>query len=277
MTPAGGAGAPSRRRHRPQGIGRPEGLPGERFSPYLGLVEGDLVEILPGSPPRLDRGSSVPALARLAHDAFTGMVGSPAFVCVGGRAAVGRGTYRVAMLGDLGTADSCEALAEGLRRFETERARAESEFFTFAAFFAGPVGLDEDEFEAALWRQLSMLNQLDRADWDPAVSADPTDPHFSFSFDGHAYFVIGLHAGSSRWSRRFAWPTLVFNPHDQFDELRDDGRMPKWQEVIREADTQLQGSTNPNLSDFGELPEARQYSGKRNPPDWHCPFHADLS
>ena len=237
------------------------------FVPYLGLESDELVDLADGRP--------VPAVARLVHDAFAGMVSSPAFVCVGGKAAVSRGTYRVGMLGELGTRESTAALADGLRRFEVERAAADTDFFTYAAFFSGPVGLDEQEFEEALWRQLAMLNRVDGAAWDPSVSADPGDPHFSFSFDGHAYFVIGLHGGSSRWARRFAWPTLVFNPHDQFDELRDDGRMPRWQEVIREADTQLQGSPNPNLSDFGEMPEARQYSGKRNPRDWQCPFHAE--
>jgi FPC/CPF motif-containing protein YcgG len=237
------------------------------FAPYLGMVDGDLVDLAGEGP--------VPAVARLAHDAFTGMVSSPAFVCVGGKAAVSRGTYRVGMVGALGTEESADAIAAGLRRFEAERAAADDDFFSYAAFFSGPVGLDEAGFEADLWRQLRMLRRIDGADWDPAVSADPQDPHFSFSFDGHAYFIIGLHGASSRWARRFAWPTLVFNPHDQFDELRDDGRMPRWQEVIREAETALQGAPNPNLSDFGEMPEARQYSGKRNPRDWRCPFHAE--
>lgn len=235
------------------------------FAPYLGLADAELVD--------LGRGLEVPAIVRLAHDSFTGMVSSPAFVCAGGKAAVARGTYRVGMLGELGTRQSAEGLAEGLRLFRAERAGPDDDFFTYAAFFTGPAGLDETEFEAALWRQLSMLNELDRERWDPRVSSDPTDPSFSFSFGGEAYFIVGLHGASSRWSRRFAWPTLVFNPHSQFDELRDDGRMSKWQEVIREADTALQGSPNPNLSDFGELPEARQYSGKRNGRDWRCPFH----
>ncbi|GAC1331248.1 MAG: guanitoxin biosynthesis heme-dependent pre-guanitoxin N-hydroxylase GntA [Candidatus Dormibacteria bacterium] len=240
---------------------------GAQFWPYLGSDDGDLVDLVGNR--------SVPAVARLAHDAFAGMVSSPAFVCVGAKAAISRGTYRVGMLGELGTTASTSALADGLSRFQSELDTADNDFFSYAAFFSGPVGMNEDEFEAALWRQLRMLNRVDGAHWDPAVSSDPADPRFSFSFGGRAYFIVGLHAGSSRWSRRFAWPTLVFNPHDQFDELRDDGRMPKWQEVIRAADVELQGSPNPNLNDFGELPEARQYSGKANPRGWQCPFHAE--
>ena len=238
----------------------------ERLWPYLGLVDGELLDLHADQP--------APAIARLVHDAFVGYVSSPAFVCVGARAAVARGTYRVAMLGDLGATDSAEALARGLRSFAREREEADNDFFTYAAFFTGPAAQDEAAFERSLWRELQVLHDLDSEPWAGEVSDDPGDPHFSFSFDGRAYFIVGLHGASSRWSRRFAWPTLVFNPHDQFDELREDGRMPRWQQVIRDRDADLQGGINPNLGDFGLLPEARQYSGKQNPPDWKCPFQA---
>ncbi|HEV1997518.1 MAG TPA: guanitoxin biosynthesis heme-dependent pre-guanitoxin N-hydroxylase GntA [Candidatus Dormibacteraeota bacterium] len=240
--------------------------PNDRLWPYLGMVEGELLD--------LQADQAAPAVARLVHDAFVGHVSSPAFACVGGKAAVSRGTYRVAMLGELAAEDSTEALARGLRNFATERDDADPDFFTYAAFFTGPVGRDDAEFERLLWRQLQRLNEVDSAPWDARVSADPEDPRFSFSFGARAYFIVGLHGASSRWSRRFAWPTLVFNPHEQFDELREDGRMRRWQEVIRGRDAELQGGINPNLGDFGELPEARQYSGQQNPKDWKCPFHA---
>ncbi|MEA2682458.1 MAG: uncharacterized protein QOK05_786 [Chloroflexota bacterium] len=238
---------------------------GERLWPYLGAVEGELIDLASGEP--------APAVARLAHDTFIAHVSSSAFACVGGKAAVARGTYRVGMLGEFGDATSARALAEGLDQFTAERQELATDFFSYAAFFTSPVGVDETTFEELLWRQLDALHRLDRFEWDPTVGSDPRDPRFSFSFGGRAYFIVGLHGGSSRWSRRFAWPTLVFNPHDQFDDLRDDGRMERWQAAIRERDIALQGSVNPNLSDFGELPEARQYSGKRNDRDWKCPFH----
>ena len=239
--------------------------PSDRLWPYLSVTDSELLEPATEAP--------APAIARLVHDAFVGHVTSPAFACVGGKAALSRGTYRVGMMGELGSADSAVALAEGLTEFVRERSVDDNDFFTYAAFFTGPVAQDEAGFERLLWRQLELLHRLDSQRWDPEVSADPADPRFSFSFGGHAYFVVGLHGGSSRWSRRFAWPTLIFNPHEQFEQLREDGRMARWQEVIREQDAELQGSVNPNLGDFGELPEARQYSGRRNPVDWKCPFH----
>mgnify|MGYP003623085969 CR=1 FL=1 len=241
----------------------------EQLWPYLGLVDGELLDLHSDQP--------APAIARLVHDAFVGHVSSPGFVCVGARAAVGRNTYRVAMLGDLGARASAEALAQGLRSFAHEWEERDHDFFTYAAFFTGPVAQDEVAFERSLWRQLQDLHQLDDEPWARGVSDDPGDPRFSFSFGGRAYFIVGLHGASSRWSRRFAWPTLVFNPHEQFDELRQDGRMSRWQQVIRARDAELQGGINPNLGDFGQLPEARQYSGKQNPPNWKCPFQANYS
>ena len=93
-------------------------------------------------------------------------------------------------------------------------------------------------------------------------SSDPADPHFSFSFGGQALYVIGMHAKSSREARRFRWPALVFNPHEQFERLRADGKWKHMQETIRHRDLVLQGTINPMLSDFGEHSEARQYSGR---------------
>jgi FPC/CPF motif-containing protein YcgG len=105
------------------------------------------------------------------------------------------------------------------------------------------------------------------------VSDDPANPHFSFSFAGQALFVVGMHPESSRLSRRFRWPTLVFNPRAQFERLRAEGKFERLRTLVRDRDVALQGTLNPNLADFGERSEARQYSGRATEPDWRCPFH----
>jgi hypothetical protein len=146
---------------------------------------------------------------------------------------------------------------------------------TFVASFLRPVPGDEAEFERLLWAQLQALHDGDSArTWDPAVSSDPDDAHFAFSIAGRAFFVVGLHAASTRWARRFAWPTLVFNPHDQFERLRQDGHFGRLQGLIRAREQALQGSLNGNLSEFGERSDARQYSGRPVEEDWRCPFRA---
>ena len=92
------------------------------------------------------------------------------------------------------------------------------------------------------------------------------------SFAGTALFVIGLHPGSARMSRRFAWPALVFNPHVQFDRLRETGKYERMQAVIRERERALQGDINLALCDFGVQSEARQYSGRLVEAGWRPPF-----
>ncbi|HYJ04156.1 MAG TPA: guanitoxin biosynthesis heme-dependent pre-guanitoxin N-hydroxylase GntA [Chthoniobacterales bacterium] len=151
-----------------------------------------------------------------------------------------------------------------------------SEYATFVAIFRGPKKTDELQFENLFWQQLRLLHELDAAHfgWDPNVRSDPGDPHFSFSFGGQALYVIGLHANSSREARRFPWPALVFNPHEQFEWLRADGKWKRMQETIRARDLEMQGSINPMLSDFGVDSEARQYSGRAVEENWRAPFKA---
>jgi FPC/CPF motif-containing protein YcgG len=103
------------------------------------------------------------------------------------------------------------------------------------------------------------------------VSRDPADPAFSFSIAGKAFFVVGLSPQAERWARRFPWPVMVFNPHDQFEELRESGQFPRIRDRIRERDADLEGQTNPNLADYGEHTEARQYSGREVDDSWRCP------
>jgi FPC/CPF motif-containing protein YcgG len=81
-----------------------------------------------------------------------------------------------------------------------------------------------------------------------------------------------MHAYSSRFARRFAWPTLIFNPHEQFERMRQDGTWRRMRETIRQRDVMLQGNVNPMLSDFGETSEAQQYSGRVVEKVWHPQF-----
>ena len=90
-----------------------------------------------------------------------------------------------------------------------------------------------------------------------------------------AFFVIGLHANSSRPSRQFRYPALVFNPHAEFEKLRTNNRYGKMKEVIRKRDISYSGSANPMLTDFGEASEVYQYSGRKYAEDWQCPLKID--
>jgi FPC/CPF motif-containing protein YcgG len=200
------------------------------------------------------------------------LVLDPEFPCLGARSAVNRGAYRFTLCPALASSAATAVLSRDLSAFVAEQPSLGADFTTFIASFTGAVPDGEKHFERLLWRQLQQLSDRDTAAWDEAVSADPDDPHFSFSFAGKAFFVVGLHPRSSRWARRFAWPTLVFNAHYQFESLRASGRFGRLQSLIRGRDIALQGSSNPNLEDFGAATEARQYSGRAVEEGWRCPF-----
>ena len=210
------------------------------------------------------------------HGAFRSFVLDPQYTCVGARSAVHNNSYRLGVYDPLGSPTATAALARDLAAFTRSIDDIDAAFATFVAIFARPQDQDGDEasFERALWAQLQALHDADPAAWDPAVSRDPDDPHFSFSFAGTAFFIVGLHPGSARLSRKFPWPALIFNPHAQFERLREAGKYARMQAVIRDKERALQGDINPVLEDFGADSEARQYSGRHVEPDWHPPFQA---
>ena len=236
-------------------------------SSYAEWRDGELVH-------PLDPGRVPAPLARVVHDSFRAHVLDADFPCVGGKAAINHDTYRFGLYAEMDSPAATAGLAYDLWEYVRERPTFETDYATFVASFAGPVVGDELEWEKLLWSQLQSLHDLDRVyhPWDPTVSNDPADTGFSFSFAGTAFFVVGLHPGSSRRARRFGWPTLVFNAHVQFERLREQNQFERLRETVRARDYKLQGSLNPNLSNFGESSEARQYSGRAVEEGWRCPF-----
>ena len=210
---------------------------------------------------------------------FRGHVEAADFPCVGAKSALARDALEVHAFGPLGSRSNDGPLLDRIVHFARRRDHDDpddSTVHSLAAVFDGPGDTDETRFEALLWSQLQRLHLLDvrrGARWAADVSRDPDDTKFSLSLGGHPFFVIGLHAGASRLARRLPFPALVFNSHRQFDRLRADGRYAKMQAATREREVALQGSTNPNLADFGTAPETRQYSGRAVEPGWRCPFH----
>ena len=206
---------------------------------------------------------------------FRAFVEDERFPCLAGKGAVSRGGHTLRVYTALGSRRDATALASDLAAFVRSAPADGAGLRAFVAVFPRRVPAHEVAFERLLWRQLQRLHELDEpgSNWDPSVSDDPTHAQFSFSFAGRALFVVGMHPSSSRLSRRFAWPTLVFNPRAQFERLRAEGKFERLRSLVRERDVALQGSLNPNLADFGETSEARQYSGRATEPEWRCPFH----
>ena len=210
-----------------------------------------------------------------AAEQFLGMIAEASFPCVGAKSAAARGMLQVVRARDITSAwndlQITHDLLEWSWRYKDEREGLRS----FAVIFAAPQDLSEREFEQAMWQRLQSISDKDH--WlgqqpDKRVSGDPDDPHFSLTFGGEAYFVVGLHPNASRPARRFAHPTLVFNLHDQFERLREEGRYERMRDKIIARDVALAGTPNPMLAQHGEASAARQFSGRAVNDDWQCPF-----
>lgn len=198
------------------------------------------------------------------------LVQHPRYPCLAARSVFARDRATMCHLPRLGAEESTPGLLDGLLTF-ADATDLEDGFASFIAVFDAPSAPDELEFESLLWRQLALLHEADPEPWSAAASADPDSPHFGFSVGGSAYFVVGMHPRASRLARRAPRPTLVFNSHAQFEQLRASGRFERMQRVIRRRDTELQGAPNPVLADFGTASEARQYSGRHVEDDWSAP------
>lgn len=208
--------------------------------------------------------------------AFKSYVQHTRFPCVGAKAALARDQIKVVACHSVTSAWDDLRLQDELMKWAHAYKRRPKMFCSFAAVFERPRRLTEAEFERALWDRVQSIADKDAwrgQPYDRRVSSDPEDPRFSLSFGGEAFFVVGLHPRASRPARRFAYPALVFNLHDQFTTLRAGGRYETMRKKILQRDEMLAGSVNPMLARHGEVSEARQYSGRHVGADWRCPFH----
>lgn len=174
---------------------------------------------------------------------------------------------------NFGSVDTAKQILADLKSYLENYDFESNDFYSFIAAFEGEEQMDEKQFEEKLWQQLQNIHQMDEVEWDAEVSNNPEDDNFSFSILGKAFYLVGMHPGSSRMARQAPFPVMVFNLHWQFEKLRQMGAYTNVRDKIRERDSELQGSINPMLKDFGAESEASQYSGRAVGEEWKCPFH----
>jgi FPC/CPF motif-containing protein YcgG len=207
------------------------------------------------------------------NEEFVRRIDATEYPCVGAKSALHTNQYRLGSYGKMGEHDTTLRLGEDLKTYIQETLASDSKYMTMVAAFEDEV-TSEIDFEQKLWKQLQALHDMDGdAPWDPSVSNDPDDPNFSFSFNGSAFFVVGLHPHASRKARKFDQPAMAFNLHHQFEKLRESGVYDKMKKVIREREIAFDGEINPMLTDHGNGLEAPQYSGRKVDSSWKCPFH----
>lgn len=211
-------------------------------------------------------------------DEFRAFIAQPEFPCVGAKSALSRGHMHFLVGRDITSAWDDLRIYSALFKFVELYHSDPALFQSFIVLFKGPASLTEAQFEKCLWDRVQSLT--DKDNWhgqthDSRVSSNPDDPHFSLSFAKEGFFAVGLHPHATRPARRFSYPVIVFNPHDQFEKLRQEGVFGGLKEKIARRDEALAGTRNPMLKDFGAGSEAPQYSGRVVDDTWKCPYHRD--
>lgn len=218
-------------------------------------------------------GQVLPSAAAAIDEAIHRLVGQENYPCVAALSAARNAEYRVGVYSAFGSGASSRALGRDLAHFKAEQAASKSAYLSFWAVFDDAQPLTDEKFESLMWKELSLLSASTPAAsrWDPKFSSDPSDPNFCFSFEGDAYFLVGVHPHSSRLARRFPFPAVVFNLYEQFEALG--AAYEPMVKLIRERDLRFQGTVNPTVERWADKWESIQFSGRENAPDWKCPFH----
>ncbi|HEY8511100.1 MAG TPA: guanitoxin biosynthesis heme-dependent pre-guanitoxin N-hydroxylase GntA [Cyclobacteriaceae bacterium] len=199
---------------------------------------------------------------------------SHGFPCVAAKAAVAKGHVKCLVVTSMECPHEDRRILEFLHGFVDDYRKVDTPYHSAAVIFRTPRIHDEWMFDRLLWTRLNALADLDRQRYshDPRVDDDPESARFSFSLKEEAFFIIGLHPASERKARVFPYATLVFNPHQEFERLRRTNRYETMKRTVRKRDVVYSGSVNPMLTDFGDKPETRQYSGIHYKSDWKCPL-----
>ena len=199
---------------------------------------------------------------------------SKEFPCIAAKAACNKKQVKCMVADNMACPKDDKAIFNFLCGFADAYKKSTEFYHSAAIIFTGPKMMNEEIFDRLLWQRLQALEIFDAENYkyDCRVNADPLSSKFSFSIKEEALYVIGLHAASSRQARRFIHPTLVFNPHVQFEQLRSSSKYEAMKNTVRKRDIALSGSVNPMLQDFGEASETFQYSGRKYDDTWKCPL-----
>lgn len=213
-------------------------------------------------------------LASLINHEYLEFINNKQFPCIGAKAALAKQQIKSLVATHMACPMDDLAILNFLYSFVDSYRQSGDIYHSAAIIFRQPGVLDELMFEELMWKRLQSLSDLDAKhfSYDQRVSINPSSPNFSFSLKQEAFFIIGLHPSSSRLTRQFKYPTLVFNPHLQFEQLRASSKYPNLKHAVRKRDIAYSGSVNPMLQDFGDLSEVFQYSGRKYDDQWQCPL-----
>jgi FPC/CPF motif-containing protein YcgG len=199
------------------------------------------------------------------------------FPCVAAKAALSKQQLNVMVATHMGCPKDDKAILDFIYNFTDNYRASDTMFHSAVIIFNQQDITNEAEFDHLFWSRLQSLSNIDAKmyGYDNRVDSDPHSDNFSFSLKGEAYFIIGMSPASSRPARRFKYPAMVFNPHAQFEQLREARQYDKMKNIVRKRDIALAGNINPMLNDFGASSEVYQYTGQQLDNSWKCPLYSN--
>jgi FPC/CPF motif-containing protein YcgG len=229
----------------------------EYFSGYGHLENGTFLSHYPV-------GSPMQEFHINAHDYFKSSVGGENFACVAGRTVARTNRYAFCAYQNMTSVDVAEGLCYDLQKFKQEfdfnnipNAKG-IPFMSFVAAFKEPEITSQLQGVESLYTLLKNIHYQDKrknVSWNQKVSSDIHSEEFSFSAGGDSFFVPMLYKYSASPARRTDITMLVFNAHDIFEKLRQQGGFEKLKTIIRSRQEWI----HPYLGDYGEVNEFRQY------------------
>lgn len=211
------------------------------------------------------------------EESYHDFINQKDFPCIAAKAAISKNQVRIFVCDHIACPKDDYAITKFIHDFVEEYQKDRKLYSSAVVIFKEPHSCSEEEFDALMWQRLQSISDIDAMQypWNQKISRDPESPQFSFCIKEEPLYIVGLHPGSHRESRHFQYPAIVFNPHDQFQKLRDANKYAAMKNAVRKRDEKFSGNVNPMLADFGEESEVYQYSGRVYDKDWECPFKSN--
>lgn len=198
-------------------------------------------------------------------------IADKSFVCIGAQNSTRTGNVGFLSL-DFMNQENAEVLAENMDSwvkdadYENSFLENNFKFISFVVLFKNEEFANENDAEYSLWRFLKNVHLADvkRNFWDGKFAKNVYSKDFAFSVGGYGHFVPMLHPKASSLVRYSLIPTLVFNPHCMFSQMKKLSFFEKMKGEIREREQKQQLWINPKLSNSGENLEAPQYALTKN-------------
>src|SRR5687768_11658412 len=133
-------------------------------------------------------------------DEFLAFLGQKEFPCLGAKAALAHHQIRCMVADNMACPKDDAAILQFIYHFVDEFRQSADIYHSAAVLFRNPEIENEELFDKLLWQRLQALANLDAAhySYDKRVNADPSSARYSFSLKEEAFFIIGMHASSSR-------------------------------------------------------------------------------